>query len=90
MSIKRMGMQDGREYFEGEIRKGHEASDISEIMAAQGKPSSKQRFRIKLDGFSNKESEELIKMLHLLNYYRNTTTNKNNPVSYTNTELHLG
>ena len=89
MSIKKIGMQNGRELFEAKIRKGHEAFDLAEIIAFQGRTSGKQRYKINLDDFTDKEAEELIHMMQFLNYYRNTSIRKNNPVIYYNMELHL-
>ena len=89
MSTKKIGMQDGREFFEGKIRRGHEAEDINEIIKLQESTIGKKRFKIYMDDFSTEEAETIIKVMHAMNYYRNTYVRKSNPIIYTNTELHV-
>lgn len=86
-NIKKIGMQDERELFEVTIRKNHAAEDYAEMIKVQESSNGKRRFIIIFEGFTDKQSEDFMKIVAFDNDYRNAFTRKGKVVNYSRMAL---
>ena len=77
MTIKRIGIQDGREVFEATLRKNHVAEDYAEMVRIAERSNGKRRFKIFYDGFTNKQIKDLINVMLIDNNFRNSFVRNN-------------